>query len=170
MPRFPYEEIPATDTLPTGEYELECTEMELRTTKSGKLMYVGKHRVIDGPEGVGGIHFENYVLGTDDDPDGEEMNKETMGVRRLGQLFKACKVPPSNDLDLLLEDVRDKRFIGRIVTKEQTEGEYKGEENSNIVKYYSLGTRNVGAGKEPTNQGRPASRQVREEIAEDIPF
>ena len=156
--------IPDTGSFfPDAAYELEIEELAEELSSTNKAMTVGVLRSV-GPELVGVPHFENFVLGSDADPNADDPNTlvASPGARALVRLLKKAGVELSNDLDDDCARSIGQHVIG-VFTSYMEPNEKKGVPNQyagqmrNRVQFFALGERELGATEAPA-PAAPARR------------
>lgn len=136
---FPWNDIPEEDVLPTGCYRMVVEEMEDGESSSGKRMPRARFGVKAPAEYVGMSHFENYVVGTDENPKG--INSGTFGARNLKKFLSKAQIPPSNDIAMLCHNAKGVELMISINCYTEKDGEYAGSMRNRIVAYHRLGER-----------------------------
>lgn len=182
MPFLNTDKVSQSDIFGAGWYRFQIVEFIKTLTGEGsaypgRRMYKGQFKVIDGPEGIGRMHFENYVIGTPDDPDPEDEIPESyinadgktvqnVGAQMLGRLFRyGLNLPPA-DLGELCEEAIDMVFDGQLTVSVQKKGAYAGKEQNNLRKYMPEGTQELGYTdrQRPKTQGRAAPPRERKPL------
>lgn len=134
---FPWDDINEKDELPTGIYQVRVTYAEDGNAQSsGKRMPKVGYQVAAPADYVNMSHFENYTLGTDENPTG--INKGTMGAKALKKLCLAAQVPPQNDITKLMQALMGSELL--IAVRYSPDADFK----NNITNYYRIGEREVG--------------------------
>ena len=163
MARLPWNEVPQEDVCAPGFYALDCVALEKRYAESGKLMYNAQFRFREeNPNYAGKMLFNNFVLGTDDDPDPTDLNPDVFGVKMLVRLFRAMSLPPTDELDQALDDAINKGFIARISVREQKDGEYAGRKQEQFNEFFPLGSKELGP-TEPKKKATATATRRRNE-------
>ena len=159
--------VPDSSVFPGGAFELEIEELNEEASDSGKAMYRAVLRS-QGPSLVGVPHFENYVLGSDEDPNADDpaTMAASMGARNLKRLLKKAGVEMSSDLDDDCARAIGQHVIGVFtqftepdLRRDGTQNQYAGQIR-NRVQVFALGERELGEqpGVAPV---APAPRQPR---------
>jgi hypothetical protein len=112
-----------------------------------------------GPVELQGMsHFENYVVGSDEQP--LAIVAGAMGTRSFKKLCKASQVPPNNDIVVLLASLENSDLLLSIVEYTETqEGQYKGTKRNRVTGYFRVGERQIGiapAAGQPGQTSGPA--------------
>jgi hypothetical protein len=84
------------DPLPKGEYDIACTEAELKTTKSGGEMIAAAFEVVTGKH-TGRKIWNNYNIHN------KSEKAQQIGREQLSAWARACGKPNANNVDELLE-------------------------------------------------------------------
>lgn len=110
-------EIQEFTDLPVGNYTAVIEDFkEAFSKQTNKLMYSVTF-AIEQPQSVKGRkHFENFVIGSDDDPNAEqEETWNCMGGGQLLSMTKALGVPlPGEDMDMVAQHCIRKRLCFRV--------------------------------------------------------
>ena len=173
--RAPWQDIPDSAVVPDGVYHLAVEEIEESQSSEqtgGKLMYELEVRVIEPKAFVNLPLYNNFVIGSDDDPnaDDPETWKASVGAKNLKRFFSAVQVEFVDDLAPMCVTAKDQEFLGLVTKSQETQGQYKGRERNNFNGWFKLGERAVGL--LPTDQqpagrrrGRPAAPLVEASVA-----
>lgn len=142
MKSVPWGDVPDTNVLPNCIVSATLETLAKGETKAnerssgGKLKYNLTAR-ITAPKALKGMNvFENYVIGTDDDPDAEENDTliQSIGLKRMKRMFKAAgadmntNAPPLK----LFTSVKGKTVLFEIEKK-------SGQFPNNVVAVYAEG-------------------------------
>jgi len=151
---FPFDEIPDSGVLPDCTVLTEGQEIRNEVTSTGKKMYVMQASVAEGDH-TGQFIFENFVIGTDDDPMATELDtwKKSVGARRFKGLLKAANIPSESNEAKLLASFQGTKFLTQVSQYTEKSGDYAGTVR-NRFNFYKVGTRATGAVKQAP---RPAS-------------
>lgn len=139
---MPWNDIPDEDVLPTGCYHMVVEDMEDGMSNNQKRMPRARFGVKAPQEYVGMSHFENYVLGTDENPRG--INAGTFGARNLKKMLVAAQVPASNDMQAICMSAKGAELLVSITMYIEKDGEYAGSKRNRVVSYDRLGAKQVG--------------------------
>jgi ribosomal protein L44E len=148
MQNVPWNEVPDDNKLPNCIVLASLEALEKRETKpnensaGGKLMFVLTAR-IKQPKPLKGLQVsDNYVVGTDDDPEAEELDtlKASIGLKRMKRLWKASGADlDSNATPMkLFKTVKGKDVVFEVTRTKQEKGRFAGTYNNNIVAMYSV--------------------------------
>ena len=141
--RVNWNDIPDTMMLPAGKLLLQITEIEEVVSGSGKLMYKHKLTAIEPVEVAGMIHFENFVIGTDDDPLADSPNtwRASIGAKRMKNMYTKARVPFSESMFATMAAARGAMFVAKTVVKKDNDpnSKYFGQEQTNITTCYVVG-------------------------------
>jgi len=113
-----------------------------------KLMPKSRFRCVEPDAVKGGTHFDQYVVGTDENP--EEVNNGTFGAKALKAIFVASQTPKGTSLAELAMNAVGNRLL--IQFGEPTEDDYGLK--SKVITYHKVGDREVGMNKK-TGGGAP---------------
>ena len=161
--KWPADEIPDSSIVPSGTYTATCSIKESQSN-TGKLMYKGTFSITE-PDGFSGLSlWENYVIGSDQDPDADDPDtwKASIGAKNLKRCFKAASVPLTEDMDDLLEAVEGQSVVlevGQEVDEGRKDPKYKGTVRNRIIAYYPLGERSPAVGgSKPAPKATPPAK------------
>lgn len=133
--------IPKTrSALPSGTYEVKITKLEASESRTHKLMYVGEFAVTGHPVHKhlkGRKFFENFTIGTDDDPEADQSDEPWMGfaAARLKECWQAAGVEMTDDPDEnCAESVGGEITVQAVKAKDKT-----GRWRSNITSFMPVG-------------------------------
>lgn len=144
---FEWDENAAVDEWPAGVFRVRVIHAEDGTgSQSGKRMPRVGFQCKEPGEYSALSHFENYTLGTDENPTG--IVKGTMGYKNLMKLALAAQVPPTQSMAQLLLSLKDADVLVQMSYK--PDADFK----NNITGYYRLGEKPVGIA-----QGKPMPGQ-----------
>ena len=139
---FPWDEIPDSNTFPTGTYQMEISDLEDGQSKSGKRMFKGKFSCVAPAEYQGMSHFEYFVTGSEEQPG--NIVPGSMGSRALKQALAAAQVPKDANIAVVLQNAKSKQLLLVLNEYEEEGGDYAGTKRNKIVGYYKIGDREVG--------------------------
>ena len=144
---FPWDDIYEGNVFPSGIFMFEIEEIDVKNMSKGgdsgipKLMPKSRFRCVEPAAVKGGTHFDQYVVGTDENP--EEVNNGTFGAKALKAIFKAAQVPKGTSLAELALTAVGNRFL--IQFGEPTEDDWGLK--SKVITYHKVGEREVGMTK-----------------------
>ena len=141
---FPFGEIPDSGVLPDCTVLTEGQELRVEVTSTGKKMYVMQASVAEG-DYSGQYIFENFVIGTDDDPGAMQLEtwKKSVGARRLKGLLKAANIPETTSEEQLCVGFGGCKFVTQVSQYTEKSGDYAGTIR-NRFNFYKVGTRATG--------------------------
>jgi len=160
MVRIPWNEVSPEDTMPPGFYRMAIENMAKVYSRGepSKLMIKAAFRLTqDNPADKNKIHYENFVLGTQDDPDPVSCNPEEWGVKMLLRCFFALNMPPTDDLEVAIPSAIGKVFDAKVTQSTQKGGPYDGRSQNRIVEYYVMGTKQLGQAAATPNLSTPTA-------------
>ncbi len=151
--QWPGPEIPTGGTLlPKDIYDLTIESIEETRANAGTLMYKGTFRVVEPAAFAGSPYWENFNIGSADDPNAEDPEtwKRSIGAQILGRVIDAALVPRSNDVDTDIAAATGQRILASIEQEIETkEGPYKGRVRNKVVRWYKRGEAAVGSAGAP---------------------
>lgn len=156
-----WDKVPKDDIIPPGFYNLEVVETEeTQSQNTGALMYKVTFRVSDiNPANVGRMVFENFVLGTEDDPDPDEYNMESFGVKNMIRMAKAAGVAQTPDPAELFISLRDKTVDVKLGVQTQKDGPFEGRMNNRVQEWHAPGSQELGVFEVKGGRARAAARK-----------
>lgn len=124
------DDIPSGSTLPNGDYLLVVNEFEERRTKEtaqnpNALMYNVDYEVEEPEEFAGRHHFENYRIGTKEDPEADDPKtwKKSMAARILKLHMQRAGVETSGKtIEEAAPEFKGKKIGLSIIEKEDDDG------------------------------------------------
>lgn len=153
---LPLGSIPDTTTLPDGIYRLQCDKLEGKLTKAQegktqKFMLVATLKVVEPESHKGLPYFENFVIGTDDDPEADELStwQTSIGGRGIRRFAKATGVPFGDEVPLaeFAANVKDAEVVFTVVQKiddGKKDERFKGRVSNNTTAMWKLGEQTPG--------------------------
>jgi hypothetical protein len=123
-------------TLPSGMFHMSM-QLEDGMSSTGKRMFKGVFTAKLPAECAGMSHFEYFVVGTDENPNG--INSDVRGAKALKACLAAAMVPPSNDIAQLVMSANGAELMMQLQQYEEKSGDYKGTMRNKIVKVFRLG-------------------------------
>ena len=148
--------------LDQGIYVMSIEDIEEKSSQqTNKLMYSATFRVVEPEEFADMPAYDNFVIGTDDDPEAgmQETWNKSFGSRRFKQLIKMANVPQDNDIDNVIAALRDQQVVVDLQIEEDTDpqSKYHGRKQNRIRGFYQLGTRQPAVG---STKPSPAPVQI----------
>lgn len=139
--RMPWDEVPDVDVTPAGIVLLKGVSLEEVQTSTGKLMYKAQMEILEPADRAGFSYFENFVIGTDDDPEASSVDtwKKSFGARNMKKMLSAAQVPQNDDLDVLCKSFENTQFLGRVVLTQDKDGDYAGIDRNQVRAFYKIG-------------------------------
>jgi len=139
---FPWGDINENEEWPTGIYHARIMHTEDTTgSNSGKRMARIGFQSIAPSTHAGLSHFENYVLGTDEQP--MAINKDSMGAKNLKKMCKAAQISEGNSLAGILASAMNAELL--VAMKYKPDSDFK----NNITNYFRLGEREPMVAPQP---------------------
>lgn len=161
-----WDDVPDSNVVPGGAYLLEISEMEETQTKAengAKLMYKVTLLTLEPIQGM--MLFENFVIGTDEDPDGDDPKSwKGISARRMKAFLKAAQIPLAGDMEEVCETAKGNQFVGKVVVTEDDgtrDPKYKGQLRNRITSYYAIGEKEPELEDDGGAQAaKPAAKKV----------
>lgn len=162
---IPLGSIPKTNLLPDDVYRLRTVKLEAGMTKEreGKTQKYQLHltsQVVE-PANLKGLFFHEYfTIGTDDDPDAEQLAtwQTSFGGRSFARFVDKSGVPLGDEVnedDLIAAFTAPNGavdYLATIVMETETkEGPWKGRIRNKVTAYWALGEKQAGAGVSKAN-------------------
>lgn len=165
--------VPDSMVFPDGAYHVKIAELGEETMKGDnpKLMYRAEFRIVEPKAFANMPKYENFVWGTDDDPnaDDPETSKKSVGARRMKSMLKAAQVQFVPDMDELCAAAVGNELIIMITQKKEPEtkknritgveepNQYAGQIRDNISAFHQLGAVETNGTQAPKAATRPAA-------------
>jgi hypothetical protein len=156
---IPWDDIELGDYLPNCIARVEWEELEVTTTSTDKMMFKATFTVVEPEEYANRKHFENFVVGTDENPGG--FNTKTFGAKALNRARIAAQVKPVPSPDELCDYIMAERPQLLLQFREPTEARKdEGYYNNTISNYFAIGDRDVGltADRKAVSKTKPAPK------------
>jgi hypothetical protein len=156
-PRFAgFADVQDSTIVPAGTYQVSVDSLEATTSSTGKLMYKGGFRIVEPKLFENVIVWEQFTVGTDDDPGAEDpqtwLSPKAVAVRQLKQLFGAAKLDMRLEVDQLVAQVVGSHVTSVVKVETQaklnrdgTENRYAGNEKNRVTRFAPLDQGGVGA-------------------------
>lgn len=143
---FPWDEIPDSNVFPTGMYQVSGESLTIVESSTGKKMYKAQLRIEKPETFAGGMFFENFVIGSDMDPQAENTDtwKISFGARRLKSMLKAAQMPQAGSEEEICVNFTGTMFLLAATQYTEQEGDYAGSMRNKINDFYKIGDRAVG--------------------------
>jgi hypothetical protein len=148
---IPFGRIRDVNIFPDGIYRLKIEKLEPRYTKerdghAAKLMFAVSSRVVEPEAFKNMIFFENFVIGTEQDPEADELATwdTSVGGRQLKRLVQATGTPVGDeeDIETFGETMKGAEYLASIVQKVDDgsrDPKYKGTVRNVATRYWKLG-------------------------------
>ena len=139
--------------LPDGIYLLGIESLTKGASTGGKLMVEGIIRVVEPLAFTGSPLYENFVLGSDTDPQADDPHtlRAAVAMGILKKMFTACGMPLERDLDVMLAQAAGQRFLASVYTavesavlKSGAPNPYAGQKKNRMGRMWRVGERPVG--------------------------
>lgn len=136
-------EAPDNNVVPEGLYLVKTIKVTEKHAKNGKLMFGLQAQILEPKALKGQMIFENFVLGTDDDPEAEQPAtfKNSRGARDYKKFLKKAGVTidKTDDKDDIANKAAGQELLVSVRQEEQQDGLYKGQVQNHITAYYEPG-------------------------------
>jgi hypothetical protein len=131
----------------------EWTKLEDGESSTGKRMARAVFQCIQPAEYAGMCHFENFVLGNDENMKG--IVQGAMGTKALKQAAKAAqlRIDSMQAACDLVQAQKPQLMLSLAYAKEE-KGEYAGREQNRVTAYHKVGERAVQIAPKPGSQVR----------------
>lgn len=152
---IPWDAIPDSvgNVLPAALYKFEVDEMVETESKKGKYMIKATYRVMEPAAQAGMVLFDNYAIGTDTDPAGDDPKSwEGIAAARWKDVIKKSSTPQRPTVEETCHAAKGMQFLADVHVTVDKDGEYKGRERNNIRKTYRIGEASV-----PNNANHPGA-------------
>ena len=166
---FPWEEIPDSNVFPTMTGLFEYTKLEDGKANNGKRMFRAQFTCVQPESFAGMAHFENFVTGTDENPEG--ILPATMGSRALKSSLNAAQIAPNpkvGEICALVCATKPKLMLSLSHSTEKS-GEFAGQERNRVTAYHKVGERQVsiapGMGQKQQVMQAPAAPAMPQPVA-----
>ena len=157
---FPWDDIPDSGLLPEGIFQMRGESMEFGLTSTEKKRCFIQAVVEEPKEAVGLRMFENFTIGTEEDPMARKLETwkyKSVGAKILkNNLCNAANIARTNSEEDLKAGFAGCMFVVEVFITEDKDGDWKGTKR-NKFQYYKVGERQVGVkgsaiGKVPAPQ------------------
>ncbi len=153
-------EVPDSAIVPDGIYLVTIEEVTEGMSgdsegRTPKLMYKAAHRIVEPVQFVNLPVYDNFVIGSDDDPNADDKATwaASIGARRMKRLAKTAQVGLFEDMELLCEQMKGQQVLAMIGQQTTKRGSVLNQVNS----YHTIGECEVGV-TEPHAGARPAAK------------
>jgi hypothetical protein len=146
---IPFHAIPDSSILPEGVFRMVVTKAEeAETQESHKLMFRFTSKVVEPAAYKGATFYDNFVIGTDDDPDAEQLEtwQTSIGGRTFKQFVSSLGLAlgDEEDSEALLAQMLNQQYLATIVQKVDDgsrDPRFKGRVRNVATRYWKLGER-----------------------------
>ena len=136
------------EELPTGTYRAQVIHAEDgESSTSGKRMLRVGFNMLEPAEYVGIGHFENYVVGSDEQP--KHYVVDSRGGRAFKKLCRRANVPDSNSINAQLVTLKGNEVM--IAVRHNPESDFK----NNVTNYFRVGERPAQVAQALVGTGAP---------------
>jgi hypothetical protein len=156
---FPWDDVPDSNVFPTLTGLFEWTKLEDGESSNGKRMLRSVFTCIQPTEYAGMCHFENYVLGNDDNPKG--IMQGAMGTKSVKQAATAAQMRIDSVANACtLISAQKPQLMLSLSYSRQEGGEYAGREQNRVTAYHKIGERPVQIAPKPGSQVKMQAPQT----------
>jgi hypothetical protein len=156
---FPWDDVPDSNVFPTLTGLFEWTKLEDGESSSGKRMLRSVFTCIQPTEYAGMCHFENYVLGNDENPKG--IVQGAMGTKAVKQAATAAQLRIDSVANACtLISAQKPQLMLSLSYSRQEGGEYAGREQNRVTAYHKIGERPVQIAPKPGSQVKMQAPQA----------
>jgi hypothetical protein len=149
-------------------YLLSIAGIEETANRKGGLMYKAELRVTEPKTFAGSPLYENFSVGTEDDPEAEDPEtwKASIGARILKRMFHAAGVEATTNIDAMIAAAEGQSVIclvSRHIDDGKNDPQYKGRERNRIGGWYAPGEREIkvdGVAPAARTAAKPALRRA----------
>lgn len=154
--------------LPSGRFMFKIEEMDdSERTSNGKYQIRTTLRVVEPAQFQGTPHYENFVIGSDSDPEADDPDTwKSYAAGRYKQLLKKAGVEPSGDIEGDAASATDQLVGGLVVQsieppidRHGQPNAYAGRIRSQTQAFFRPGERETGV--DATTDGASASAPAR---------
>ena len=114
--------------------------LEEKTASTGKMMMKLEASVVEPKQYKGVKLYENFVLGSESDPQYTEPETVTGGLRRMKKFLFRLDADVPTDLEEIPEAVEGQEFLAHLIQTKNNKGRMINE----ISDFFRLGEREVG--------------------------
>ena len=158
-----WDEVPDSNLLPEGTYELVIVKAEAGWTRTNKLAAELTYQVGAGELDGCSMRPETFTLGSETDLQGQrpETRKALFGWMNLKRLCNATGIRFEQSLRTTLRQLEGARFVGTVKVQTQadknkdgSENPYAGNQQNRITAYYPVGSTPHAHASQALAQGR----------------
>lgn len=152
--KIAWDKVPDSNVIPAGHYLAEIGIMTEEESRSGIAMVKTVFKIYEPGAYAGVFLYHYYIIGTTDDPAGEE--EETMraspGMRDLKKTLKKASCMISDDFDVTLSAAKGHRLVLKVIEDIPKEGPYAGQVQNRVRGFFSSSERVAQLDTEPQEQ------------------
>ena len=161
----PGEQIPDSTNLLDGYYDFTIESLEPVETQTGKLAIKTVLRVTAPKKCKGLSHFEQFTIGSNDDPMAREDETwaQSFGAIMCKKMLKKAGVAFAGSLEHIAAEAQGTHVSGKIVytvqpkfNKDGTENPYAGNARSQVKDWYEVGEQQPRVEGSAKSGGKPA--------------
>lgn len=158
------EGIPDSTNLPDGRFDFKIESMEPVETSTGKLALKVALRVVGPKTHKGLTHYEQFTIGSNDDPQAREASTWTssFGAISLKKMCAKAGIKFQGDLEQVASELQGQKVAGRVVytvqpkfNKDGTENPYAGNPRSQVKDWYEVGEQQAALGESGGGSAKP---------------
>jgi len=150
--QMPWDDIPDSNVFPTGFYHVQGVKLEETMSSGGKLMFSAEAVIVEhhATSAYTGMHiFNNFVIGSDDDPEAQVPGTWAKGFgRSYKQMIAAAQITEKHDTDKQCAAFAGTQFIWGLRAQKQpdtnrdgTPNPFAGNEQNNVTRFYKVGAK-----------------------------
>ena len=148
--QMPWDDIPDSNVFPTGFYHVVGVKLEEVMSSAGKLMFASEVEIVDHPatNPYTGMHiFNNFVIGSDDDPEAQVAGTWAQGFgKSYKQMIAAAQIAEQHDTEKQCASFAGTQFVWGLKVSVQAEtnrdgsaNQFAGNEQNNPTRFYKIG-------------------------------
>ena len=162
---IPWSDIPDSGLLSPGMYQMRVVTLEDTVSSTNKRMFVLSASVDEPAEHSGMMIFENFVVGTEDDPKAQQSStwkdQKNVGAKRFKQFKGAAQLPEESDPVKFCHGAQGAVFLAQASIFVEKGGDYEGTQR-NRFNFFKVGSRPTGldrgvGGAKPKPVAAPAA-------------
>ena len=156
--QMPWDDIPDSNMFPTGFYHVEGIKLEETVSSpnsGGKLMFAAEVRIVEHgtTSAYTGMHiFNNFVIGSDEDPEAQVPGTWAKGFgRSYKQMIAAAQIAEQRDTEKQCASFPGTQFIWGLklvvqsdTNRDGTPNQFAGSEQNNPTRFYKIGAKEPG--------------------------
>ena len=146
--KIPGDSIPDSTNLPDGIFDFRGESLEPVETTTGKLAIKAALRVIAPKSHKGLVHYEQFTIGSNDDPQAREAETwaSSFGAVQCKKMVTKSGVKFTGELQTVAREWEGQKVSGRVVytvqpkfNKDGTENPFAGNARSQVKEWFEIG-------------------------------